>query len=169
MSSKELDIGPNQLVITKSDPAGKITYCNQSFFELSGYTEQELIGQPHNIFRHPDMPSGLFYLLWQTLGQKKEFNGFIKNITKSGDSYWAFTNITPVYSATGQLTGYTCAKRQANSAAETLFSMYYEQMADEEQGQKNDASAKRSLQLLIDMLSATGDSYEASVFKLQFS
>jgi aerotaxis receptor len=169
MSNKELELSADQLIITKSDPTGKIIYCNQDFIELSGYSERELIGQPHSLLRHKEMPAGIFYLLWHTLKQKKEFNGFIQSRCKNGDSYWAFTNISPVYSLNNQLLGYTGAQRQPNPAATTLFSMYYEQMLEEEGSNPTEQDAKKSLQLLTDLVSATGDDYEASVFKLQFS
>ncbi|NQZ07444.1 MAG: PAS domain-containing protein [Algicola sp.] len=169
MSNNELDISPDQLIISKTNSSGKITYCNPNFIKLTGYSEKELIGQSHNIVRHPEMPCGIFYLMWQTLRQNKEFNGFIKNKTKTNDSYWAFTNITPVHSLAGQLMGYTCAKRQPNTAATMMFSMYYEQMLEQEGGQRNDAVGKASVTLLTELLSAMGDDYEASVFKLQFS
>ena len=169
MSNKELDLEPSQLMITKTDLSGKLTYCNQSFIKVSGYTEQQLINQSFEQFCHSDMPSGVFHLMWQTLKQKREFNGYFKFNTAAGDSYWAFVNITPFYGTTSVVAGYTCAMRQPNPAATMMFSMYYEQMCDLEGGSKNESSAKASLQLLIELLSATGDDYEASVFKLQFS
>lgn len=164
-----MTISPDQLIISKSDPAGKITYCDQAFITLSGYSEDQLIGQPHNILRHPDMPAGLFYLMWQTLKEKREFNGFIKNRSKQGDSYWALINITPMFSPDGQLSGYTSASRAPNPAATTLFGIYYEQMLDSEKNHHRKDAAQQSLNQLSDMLLAMGDNYEASVFKLQFS
>lgn len=169
MSQTELEMGANQLIVSKSDSAGKITYCNQCFIELTGYTENELIKQPHNIIRHPDMPGGIFYLMWQTLKQKHEFNGFIKNKTKDGNCYWAFTNITPVLNPNGQITGYTSASRAPNIAATSLFEMFYEQMLESENGNTSESACKQSLQQLNELLNAMGDNYEASVFKLQFS
>ena len=169
MPEREIDIHPQQLIVSKTDPRGHITYCNQEFVQLSGYTELELLGQPHSIVRHNDMPAGFFYLMWQELKQEKEFNGFIKNRTRNGDSYWAFTNITPMYDMADKLLGYTCTKRHPNPAATTLFAMHYEQMLEMEGGSRNEASAQTSAALLLELLSATGDNYEASVFKLQFS
>lgn len=169
MSNTELELDTDQLLITKSDPNGKITYCNRRFIEFSGYTEQQLIGQSYDLIRHPQMPCGLFYLMWQTLKQKREFNGFIKNKTKNNDEYWAFINITPSYNVAGQLTGYTSASRQPNPAAIMMFSMYYEQMLEHENGQRHESAAQQSLNALLEQLSIMGDDYEASVFKLQFS
>lgn len=158
-----------KILISKTDTQGNITYCSPAFLELVEYEEHELLGRPHNMLRHPDMPQGLYYLMWQSLKQNKEFNGFILNTTKSGQNYWTFSNITPVHNIAGNLTGYTCAKRPANLAGVGVYSVYYEQMRDEESRHSGDAAAKQSAQLLEELLSATGDSYEASVFKLQLS
>lgn len=164
-----MDISIDRIMISKTDAQGKITYCSPSFVEVTGFSEKELLGKSHATLRHSDMPEGLYQLLWQVLKQNKEFNGFICNQTKSGDMFWAFNNITPVHNINGKLTGYTCAKRTANPAAITLFSMYYEQMREEEQRIGGKAGVEQSAKLLVDILSATGDSYDASVFKLQLS
>ena len=169
MSNQELEIRSDQLMITKCDLNGKITYCNQSFIEISGYTEAELIGQTFALIRHSDMPKGIFFKMWQSLKNQREFNGFIKNKTKKDDHYWTFANITPCHNVSGNISGYTCAMRQPNPAAIMMFSMYYEQMLAQEAGQRNEEAAKASLKLLIEQLSAMGDDYEACVFKLQFS
>ncbi len=119
--------------------------------------------------RHSDMPNGIFLLMWQTLKQKREFNGYFKLLTQNGDNYWTFANITPFYSVGSKVAGYTCAMRQPNPAAVMMFSMYYEQMRDHEGNSNDNSLAQASLDLLLELVSATGDDYEASVFKLQFS
>jgi len=169
MSDKELELDTNRLLITKTDLNGKLIYCNQSFIEVSGFNEEQLFNQHFESIKHTDMPNGIFHLMWQTVRQKKEFNGYLKFRCHNGDSYWTFTNVTPFYNVTGSIAGYTYAMRQPNAAATMMFSMYYEQMKEQENGQSSDSSAKSSLKLLIDLLSAMGDDYEASVFKLQFS
>ncbi len=159
----------DKILISKTDTQGNITYCSPSFLQLCGYDEQELMGRSHNLLRHPDMPKGIYYLMWENLKANREFNAFILNKTKSGQSYWAFTNITPVHTVEGKLVGYTCAKRPANEAGIGLFSVYYEQMRDEERRLGDNEGPRKSAQLLQEILAATGDSYEASVFKLQLS
>lgn len=169
MSEKELDFESNQLLITKTDLNGKFTYCNFDFIQLMGFTEKELLNQPFNKIYHADMPHGIDSLMWKTLKQKRQFNFFIKLKTKLNDSCWAFANITPFFNVAGGLAGYTCSLRSPNPAATMMFAMYYEQMLEQENNQKTDTVAQQSLELLTDLLSATGDDYEASVFKLQFS
>lgn len=159
----------SQILISKTDTQGNITYCSPAFIKMCEFTERELLGRSHNILRHKDMPHGLYFLMWENLKKNQEFNAFICNQTKSGEPFWTFTNITPVRNISGVLTGYTCAKRPANPAGVSLFSLYYEQMRDEERRLNGKGSAPKSAELLQEILSATGDSYEASVFKLQLS
>jgi len=83
-------------LVSQTDTKGRITYCNQAFIEASGFTEEELIGKPHNIVRHPDMPEEAFGDLWETLKLGLPWNGLIKNRRKNGDHYWVLANATPV-------------------------------------------------------------------------
>ncbi|HWT70788.1 MAG TPA: methyl-accepting chemotaxis protein, partial [Oxalicibacterium sp.] len=83
-------------LVSQTDAKGRIIYCNQAFIEASGFTEQELMGAPHNIVRHPDMPEEAFDDLWQTLKLGLPWNGVIKNRRKNGDHYWVYANATPV-------------------------------------------------------------------------
>lgn len=81
-------------IVSKTDLKGTITYINRTFMRIADYGPHELIGQPHNIIRHPDMPKAAFRLLWDTLKSGDEWFGFVKNLTSKGDHYWVFANIT---------------------------------------------------------------------------
>ena len=81
-------------IVSKTDLKGNITYVNRTFMRIADYGPHELIGQPHNIIRHPDMPKAAFRLLWDTLKRGEEWFGFVKNLTSNGDHYWVFANIT---------------------------------------------------------------------------
>lgn len=83
-------------IVSKSDPKGKITYVNQAFCDISGYAEEELIGQPHSILRHPDMPKHVFKEMWKTLIAKKVWKGQVKNRKKNGEPYYVSTTIMPI-------------------------------------------------------------------------
>ena len=85
MSNKELVLDEGNLITSKTDLKGKIIYCNEHFIAFAGMPESKLLGAPHNIIRHPDMPRGVFKLLWNTLKQDQEFFGFVKNGCKNGD------------------------------------------------------------------------------------
>ena len=83
-------------IVSRTDPQGRITYVNRDFIEAAGFTEAELIGQPHNIVRHPDMPQEAFADLWTTLKAGRPWTGLVKNRRKNGDHDWVRANVTPV-------------------------------------------------------------------------
>lgn len=105
ISDNEYQLTEETLIVSKTDLKGKLTYFNHQFVQASGYAEQELIGQPHNIVRHPDMPPEAFANLWDTLKAGKSWAGAVKNRRKNGDYYWVFANAAPIYEG-GQVTGY---------------------------------------------------------------
>jgi aerotaxis receptor len=86
-----------QSIVSETDTKGRITYCNPYFIEVSGFSEEELIGSPHNLVRHPDMPAEAFADLWDTLKSGIPWTGMVKNRRKNGDYYWVLANVTPVY------------------------------------------------------------------------
>lgn len=83
-------------IISKTDAKGRITHVNRDFVESSGYTESELIGQPHNLLRHPDMPAEAFRDLWETIRAGRPWSGLVKNRRKDGDHYWVRASVTPL-------------------------------------------------------------------------
>jgi len=100
-----------KLIVSTTDKAGVITHVNQSFIEMSGYTEDELIGMPHSILRHPDMPSAAFKDLWDTVNRGKKWQGFVKNLRKDGGYYWVKATVIPNI-RNGQVVGYTSVRRK---------------------------------------------------------
>ncbi len=93
----ETIVPEHELIISRTDLEGIITYANETFCEISGYETGELIGKPHNIVRHPDMPSSVFKDLWQTIENKKQWSGIVKNIRKDGGFYWVRAMVSGVY------------------------------------------------------------------------
>jgi len=84
-------------LVSKTDPKGTITYCNRDFIEISGFSEEELVGKNHNVVRHPDMPPEAFRDLWDTMKKGYPWTGFVKNRCKNGDHYWVKANVTPIW------------------------------------------------------------------------
>src|SRR3954468_24768047 len=105
----EHQITDDTLIVSKTDLEGKLTYCNDDFIAASGFTEAELIGQPHNIIRHPDMPPEAFANLWMTLKAGKSWTGAVKNRRKNGDFYWVLATASAI-SHNGAITGYTSVR-----------------------------------------------------------
>ena len=99
------------VMITETDKAGIITYANRKFRELTGYTKEELIGSPHNINRHPDMPKAAFKGLWETIKAGNYWEGFVKNMTAEGKYYLVIVWIKPKLDDNGEITGYIAGRK----------------------------------------------------------
>jgi PAS domain S-box-containing protein len=156
----------NDFIVSKTDLKGVITYGNRTFIEFSGYTEQELIGKPHNIIRHPDMPRGVFKFLWDTLAAKKECFAYVKNLAKDGSYYWVFANVTPSYNANAQVVEYFSVRRQPNRQAVSAVADVYALMIKEEQKAGPRDAMDASLGLLVSLLKSSGKSYEEFILSL---
>ena len=105
VSNNEYALGDDVMIVSKTDIKGKLTYFNEEFVRASGFSEAELINQPHNIVRHPDMPPEAYADLWNTLKEGKPWAGAVKNRRKNGDFYWVLASATPIWE-NGQVTGY---------------------------------------------------------------
>jgi len=105
----------DNVIISQTDTKGIITYGNRLFFKVSGYDKEEIVGQPHNILRHPDMPKEVFHKLWETIQSGQVWNGLIKNLRKDGLYYWVDTEILPVRDEdTQEIIGYIAARKAAS-------------------------------------------------------
>ena len=93
VKDEELAFPEGKLIVSRTNLQGIITHCNQAFVEMSGYTEAELIGQPHYILRHPDMPKSIFKDAWDTVTQGQKWHGYVKNLCKDGRHYWVYATI----------------------------------------------------------------------------
>ena len=110
-SGRETFFPASELIVSKTDLKGRLTYANGLFRQIAGYRESELIGQPHSIIRHPDMPRSVFKLLWDTIEDRREIFAFVKNMASNGDHYWVFAHVTPSFDARGAMTGYHSNRR----------------------------------------------------------
>ncbi len=102
------------VIISQTDLDGTIIYANKMFCEISGYKAEELVGKPHNLVRHPDMPKALFTKMWQTIQSGQMWNGLIKNLRKDGLYYWVDTEILPVRDDNEKVTGYIAVRKPAS-------------------------------------------------------
>jgi len=124
ISTNELRLPGNASLVSTTDLKGRIRYCNPAFIEVSGYSREELVGQPHNLIRHPDMPAEAFRDLWATIQGGKPWSACVKNRRKNGDFYWVLANVTPLMDGSGPI-GYmsvrTCPSVEQVRAAEALY------------------------------------------------
>ena len=124
VSKTEVPFPLGEMSISQTDPKGMITMVNETLVRLSGYSRAELIGAPHHILRHPDMPAAVFKGLWEDVSSGKKWYGYIKNLRKDGAFYWAYATVVPNVRH-GETVGYTMATRQPSRAkvaeAEALY------------------------------------------------
>ena len=129
VTNNEVMLTERSMIVSKTDTKGIITYVNKDFLDISGFTEAELIGQPHNIVRHPDMPSEAFADLWKYLREGKPWSGFVKNRCKNGDYYWVFANATPIMennTVVGYMSVRTMPTREQVAAVGAAYRMFKE-------------------------------------------
>ncbi|KAA8710735.1 PAS domain-containing protein [Helicobacter canis] len=158
-----LIIEPDTLITSKTDLKGVITYCNRDFLAYSGYGEEELIGKPHNIIRHKDMPACVFKLLWDYIQSGREIFAFVKNLTKHKEHYWVFTNVTPSFDNLGNIIGYYSVRRAPNLAViPTIEALYKDLCALESKG-----GYEHSLKALQEFVQAQNKSYNHIICDLQ--
>lgn len=156
----------HDFIVSKTDPKGRITYGNQTFFEYSGFSEKELLGKPHNIIRHPDMPRGAFKLLWDTLQADKECFAYVNNLAKDGSHYWVLANITPDRDPAGNITGYFSVRRKPKTEAINTIRDIYQKMLQEEQLAGPRDAATASITWLNGVLAERKFSYEEFILSL---
>lgn len=113
-----------KLIVSTTDPEGIITHVNQAFVDMSGYAEEELIGAPHSILRHPDMPPAAFKDLWDTVTSGEKWQGFVKNLRKDGGYYWVKATVIPNVRG-GKVVGYTSVRRKpSRTKVEECIKLY---------------------------------------------
>lgn len=156
----------DDFIISKTDLKGRLTYCNRIFIEFSGFTERELLGSQHNIIRHPDMPRGVFKLLWDTVSKGDEIFAYVKNMSKDGGFYWVLANVTPNRDLQGNIEGYFSARRKPNKGAVSACTDLYRSMLDEETRAGPRDACAASLAMVNNILTQKGLSYEQFVLSL---
>ena len=132
VTQNNYDFPAHQTLISITDTKGRITYCNTDFIEVSGYTQDELLGQPHNLLRHPDMPAEAFRDFWETIQKGMLWSAVIKNRRKNGDHYWVRANATPMRDGqriVGYLSVRTRPSAQEIAAAEKLYAAMHQEAA----------------------------------------
>ena len=151
------------ILVSKTDLKGIITYANQEFIKIVGYKETELIGKPHNIIRHPDMPRIVFKLLWDTLKSGKEINAYVINQCKNeNDHYWVFANVAASVDVKGNVLGYHSTRHTASKEALSIIIPLYKELLEIEKRSGMDGSLKR----LQEILNEQGVSYDEFVLTI---
>lgn len=165
-TQREVTLGQNEVIVSKTDLTGRITYVNRSFMRIADFAESEVLGVQHNIVRHPDMPRGAFKLLWDTLKQEREFFGYVKNITSNGDFYWVFANITPDRDSNGKIVGYFSVRRAPRKEAVEIMKGIYAEMFTVERNAGTSNAPSASIDFLQAKLKSTGTTYDKFILSI---
>ena len=129
----ETEVPENELIISRTDLKGVITYVNETFAHISGYEPEELIGKPHNIIRHPDMPRSLFADLWETIRAGKTWEGYVKNLRKDRGYYWVYARVSQVIKD-GEVVEYKSLREPVPREKRIEIQRLYDRMRSEEEG-----------------------------------
>jgi PAS domain S-box-containing protein len=133
LNDKETIVGEFDLLVTKTDAKGRLTYASSAFQKIAELTEEELLGQPHNIIRHPDMPRAIFYHLWSYISKGEEVFAFVKNRTSSGGYYWVLAHVTPITRIeSGEIYGYHSSRRRMPNHVRSDVEALYARLRDVE-------------------------------------
>lgn len=167
LTGNERFFDEDEIIVSKTDTKGRITYANRVFMRVAGYTEQELLGKAHNIIRHPDMPRCVFKFLWDQIEAKHEVFAYVVNRCKNGDHYWVFAHVTPTLDDNGRIIGYHSSRRvPSQSALETIKPIYKELLDIEAKYRTPREQWQASLPALVGKLDALGLSYDELIFTL---
>ena len=163
----EIFFGEDELIVSKTDIKGRITYANDIFVRVSGYSERELVGAPHSILRHPDMPRCVFWLLWETIAKGNEIFAYVKNMSKSGDFYWVLAHVTPTFGANNQIVAYHSNRRVPDRGAVAKAEALYAQllMVESAHADRKDGM-QAGIAAVLDLLGQNKIGYDEFVFSL---
>lgn len=158
-NNNEIVLNSGDLIVSKTCLKGNITYANRHFMSIAGFTEQQLLQQPHSIIRHPDMPKGVYRMMWQSLRSGSEFFGFVKNLCSDGSFYWVFANVTPDLDEKGEIRGYYSVRRKPSREAIEAVIPLYKKMCEIEMAGKGSPVIDESMKFLTDWVDSTGLNY----------
>ncbi len=164
---KENVMRDDEIIVSKTDLKGRITYVNRVFMDIAGYTESDLLGIQHNVIRHPDMPRGVFKLLWDSVQDGREIFAYVKNMCRDGSYYWVLANVTPSLDVNGSIIGYYSVRRKPNMRAIPVVADLYRRMLSAERQAGSRDAIGASSEVLQQVLNEKGMSYEELVFSLQ--
>lgn len=167
LTGVERFFSPEEIIVSKTDLQGRITYANDVFLRIADYQEDEVLGKPHNVIRHPDMPRCVFRLLWDTVAAGQEIFAYVVNRTKNGDHYWVLAHVTPTLTPDGSMIGFHSCRRVPSRPAVAAVSGLYRTLRGIEMAAENRkdgmAEAGRALSA---HLAGIGKRYDQFMFSL---
>ncbi|MHC4894194.1 MAG: PAS domain-containing protein [Planctomycetota bacterium] len=166
-TGRERVLPEDELIVSKTDPSGVIRYANRTFCDLAGYSEEELLGAPHSIVRHPAMPRAVFAHLWSELEAGREVFAYVVNLAKDGDHYWVLAHVTPTFGDDGGLEAYHSTRRHPSETAVVVMEDLYGRMcAAERRAGPGPSGIEAGVAVLESDLAEAGLTYEQFIFSL---
>lgn len=163
----ERTFAPAELIVTKTDLKGHITYANDVFLRVSAFEETAVLGKAHNLIRHPDMPRCIFARLWEAISGGQEMFVYAVNLAADGAHYWVFAHVTPSDDEHGRRVGYHSNRRVPDRAAVAAVQPLYARLVAAERRQTSAADAVAASSALLDEeLAARGQTYDEFVWSL---
>lgn len=164
---EEILFGEDEIIVSKTDLKGRIIYANDIFCRVAEMSTKDVIGEPHSIIRHPDMPRAVFKLLWDTIGAGNEIFAYVKNMSKSGKYYWVFAHVTPSYDDYGKINGYHSNRRSPSPAIiEKVAGVYDGLIAEEKKHSNAKSGLDASFNMLTDFLAGQNKTYSEFIWSL---
>ena len=166
-TTNERTFDKDEFLVSKTDVTGRITYANDLFCRIALYEERELLGQPHSIVRHPDMPRCVFKQLWDTINGGREIFAYVKNMAKNGDFYWVFAHVTPSYDADNKIIGFHSNRRLPRPESIAKIEPVYRQLLEAENRHPDRKEGMQAgFDLLVSLLRENKVDYDEFVFSL---
>ncbi len=167
LSGNERELGENDLIVSKTNLKGHISYANDIFLDIADFSLKEVLSKPHALVRHPKMPRCIFQLLWEYLQGGKEIFAYVVNSTKRGDYYWVLAHVTPSRDARGEITSYHSNRRRPSEKAVAAIKELYSVLLAEEKSHNNAKEGQKAgYALLMNILNKKGMEYDEFVLSL---
>ncbi len=157
----------HEIIVSKTDLNGRLTYANDIFLRVSEFSEREVIGQPHSLIRHPEMPRAVFKLLWSTIQSGQEIFAYVLNMARSGDHYWVLAHVTPSVNAQREIVGFHSNRRVADDESLVVITALYARLLEEERRHASKADGlAASVALLTKTLAERKQTYDEFIFSI---
>ena len=164
-TGKEVFFRDDEIIVSKTDINGRITYANELFMKIAGYSEEEVIGSPHSMIRHPDMPRAVFKLMWDTISSGHELFAYVVNFCKNGDHYWVYAHVTPTFNSNREIIGYHSNRRvPERHAVERIQNIYRALKTEEDRHSDPRVGLQSSYQTLVTVLEEAKKPYEEYIW-----
>lgn len=167
LTGVERTFSSEEIIVSKTDPKGRIIYANEIFVRVGGYEEHELLGQPHSLVRHPDMPRAVFKLLWTTIAAGREMFAYVVNRAKNGDHYWVLAHVTPTFDGRGNIVSYHSSRRSPRrEAVAKAAALYAEILTAERAHADRRVGCEAGYRALLAKIEQSGAPYDEFVLNL---